>query len=219
MRQKYSGDITIVPSVPLYKLTELISNPDPEMVLYYTTMGEKATWSCKLHCCIHYILLSFSTLPTPPIVVSTIKNHLQIELCIDEILYRLRVRKLSALVGYYSPNEKLMFAASKVELLDVDILRALQGRADASAAAMPRPPTPVTNDDGGGGVGDKMVDIDDGQQDAETEQGTAPTGLALSSSSSSTTTTTQKRTSSTAPTTPHSHRKSAFKLGFGFTKK
>ncbi|KAJ3411302.1 hypothetical protein HDV05_002406 [Chytridiales sp. JEL 0842] len=70
--QKYYGDITIVPSIAVKDYTEIVTNPDNEMMAYYTTVGERATWP----------------------QVSIMKNHCQIEMCIDEILYRLRVRKL-----------------------------------------------------------------------------------------------------------------------------
>ncbi|KAJ3327300.1 hypothetical protein HDU76_012033 [Blyttiomyces sp. JEL0837] len=70
--QKYYGDITIVPAIPLTEYPHIVSNPDVEMCTAYTLIGERATWP----------------------QVSIIKNHLEIELAIDEILYRLRVRKL-----------------------------------------------------------------------------------------------------------------------------
>ena len=134
-------------------------------------------------------------------------------------------------MGYYSLAEKLTFAASKVELLDVDILRALQGRSDASAS-MPRPPTPPAlnnnnnnNDEhnGDGEYSDKIVDIDDGAlnvSDAilQSKSEGITNGLAMPTSPSSSSKTTPKKTSSTTPSTPHSHRKSAFhKIGFGFS--
>lgn len=47
VKQKYKGDITIVPPVPLYKLSEIMGNPQPDMILEYTILGERATWSCN----------------------------------------------------------------------------------------------------------------------------------------------------------------------------
>lgn len=71
--QRYYGDITIVPSIALGEYTKVISNPDNEMMTAYTIAGERAAWQ----------------------KVNIIKNHCQIEMCLDEILYRLRVKKLN----------------------------------------------------------------------------------------------------------------------------
>ncbi|KAG0170100.1 hypothetical protein DFQ30_002864 [Apophysomyces sp. BC1015] len=72
LSQKYSGDITIVPDIGYTQFLKLLSNPTPEFCLNAVIAGEKATWK----------------------KMSIIKNHLQIELTIDAILYRLRLRRL-----------------------------------------------------------------------------------------------------------------------------
>ncbi|OAD09001.1 hypothetical protein MUCCIDRAFT_20383, partial [Mucor lusitanicus CBS 277.49] len=69
MSQKYSGDITIVPDIGYSDFLKVLSNPTPEYAMECLYRGERATWP-KL---------------------SVIKNHLQIELSIDQILYRLRL--------------------------------------------------------------------------------------------------------------------------------
>ncbi|KAJ1560667.1 hypothetical protein HK405_006316 [Cladochytrium tenue] len=69
--QRYYGDITIVPSIGLSDFAQLISNPNAAMMTAYTIAGERATWK----------------------EVSFIKNHCQVEMAIDEIIYRLRVKR------------------------------------------------------------------------------------------------------------------------------
>ncbi|KAJ1541356.1 hypothetical protein HK405_010720, partial [Cladochytrium tenue] len=64
--QRYYGDITIVPSIGLSDFAQLISNPNAAMMTAYTIAGEQ---------------------------VSFIKNHCQVEMAIDEIIYRLRVKR------------------------------------------------------------------------------------------------------------------------------
>ncbi|KAI7907337.1 acyl transferase/acyl hydrolase/lysophospholipase [Cokeromyces recurvatus] len=73
MSQKYSGDITIIPEIGYADFLKVLSNPTPDYVMDCVQRGERATW------------------PKMPII----KNHLQIELTIDKILYRLRLRRLS----------------------------------------------------------------------------------------------------------------------------
>ncbi|KAI9487843.1 MAG: acyl transferase/acyl hydrolase/lysophospholipase [Benjaminiella poitrasii] len=75
MSQKYSGDITIIPEIGYADFLKVLSNPTPDYVMDCIQRGERATW------------------PKMPII----KNHLQIELTIDKILYRLRLRRLSEL--------------------------------------------------------------------------------------------------------------------------
>ncbi|KAJ3207584.1 hypothetical protein HDU67_007375, partial [Dinochytrium kinnereticum] len=70
--QKYYGDITIVPAFKVIDYTRIISNPDKELATSFSITGERVTWP----------------------MISIMKNHCQIELTIDEILYRLRVKRL-----------------------------------------------------------------------------------------------------------------------------
>ncbi|KAI9317878.1 acyl transferase/acyl hydrolase/lysophospholipase [Dichotomocladium elegans] len=70
--QKYSGDITIIPDIGYGDFLKVLSNPTTETVLEAI------------------------------IQLSIIKNHLQIELTIDAILYRLRLKRLAELP--YSPS-------------------------------------------------------------------------------------------------------------------
>ncbi|TPX53981.1 hypothetical protein SeMB42_g00494 [Synchytrium endobioticum] len=73
LMQKYYGDITIVPSMTIADYGYIVTNPTIELFHRYLVAGEKATWP----------------------LISLIKNHLQIETCIEECLYRLRIRKLA----------------------------------------------------------------------------------------------------------------------------
>ncbi|KAI9027440.1 acyl transferase/acyl hydrolase/lysophospholipase [Phycomyces nitens] len=73
MSQKYSGDITIIPDIGYTDYLKVLSNPTPDLILEAIVRGERATWP----------------------KMSIIKHHLQIELTIDAILYRLRLRRLS----------------------------------------------------------------------------------------------------------------------------
>ncbi|CAM0137203.1 unnamed protein product [Umbelopsis sp. WA50703] len=72
MSQRYSGDITIVPEIGYSEFLKVLSNPTPQSVMEAIIRGERATWP----------------------KMSIIKNHLQIELTIDAIIYRLRLRRL-----------------------------------------------------------------------------------------------------------------------------
>ncbi|CAO3645961.1 unnamed protein product [Mucor hiemalis] len=75
MSQKYSGDITIVPDVGYCDFLKVLSNPTSDYVVDCMRRGQQATWP----------------------KMSIIKNHLQIELSIDQILYRLRLLRLNEL--------------------------------------------------------------------------------------------------------------------------
>ncbi|GAA5810065.1 hypothetical protein MFLAVUS_003483 [Mucor flavus] len=75
MSQKYSGDITIVPDVGYSDFLKVLSNPTSEYATSCLKRGEQATWP----------------------KMSIIKNHLQIELSIDQILYRIRLLRLNEL--------------------------------------------------------------------------------------------------------------------------
>ncbi|CDH56994.1 patatin family [Lichtheimia corymbifera JMRC:FSU:9682] len=80
MSQKYSGDITIIPDIGYGDFLKVLSNPTDESVIEAIIRGEQATWP----------------------KISIIKNHLQIELTIDAILYRLRLKRLAELP--YNPS-------------------------------------------------------------------------------------------------------------------
>ncbi|OBZ89905.1 Lipase 4 [Choanephora cucurbitarum] len=75
MSQKYSGDITIIPDIGYSDFFRVLSNPTQDMVEECIQRGERATWP----------------------KMSIIENHLQIELSIDQILYRLRLHRLNEL--------------------------------------------------------------------------------------------------------------------------
>ncbi|KAF9972120.1 hypothetical protein BGZ73_004793 [Actinomortierella ambigua] len=80
MAQRYDGDITIVPQLDYNDFLKIVSNPTPEHIMDATLKGERATWPR----------------------ISIIKNHCSIEHCIDDILYRLRLRRLEAFRAYPS---------------------------------------------------------------------------------------------------------------------
>ncbi|KAG9294700.1 hypothetical protein G9A89_008179 [Geosiphon pyriformis] len=72
MSQRYYGDITIVPHISYADFLNLLTNPTPELVQDASLRGERATWP----------------------KISIIRNHCQIELTLDEIIYRLRLAQL-----------------------------------------------------------------------------------------------------------------------------
>ncbi|KAF8946135.1 hypothetical protein BGZ47_001205 [Haplosporangium gracile] len=74
MAQRYYGDITIVPDLGVDDYLKIVSNPTVEFLVNATLKGERATWP----------------------KISIIKNHCSIEHCLDDILYRLRLRRLEA---------------------------------------------------------------------------------------------------------------------------
>ncbi|KAF9910969.1 hypothetical protein EC991_005144 [Linnemannia zychae] len=74
MAQRYYGDITIVPDLGIDDYLNIVSNPTVDFLIGATLKGERATWP----------------------KISIIKNHCSIEHCLDDILYRLRLRRLEA---------------------------------------------------------------------------------------------------------------------------
>ncbi|KAG0207074.1 hypothetical protein BGX28_001617 [Mortierella sp. GBA30] len=78
LSQRYYGDITIVPDLGVDDYLSIVSNPTVEFLINATLKGERATWP----------------------QISIIKNHCSIEHCLDDILYRLRLRRLEAYRAY-----------------------------------------------------------------------------------------------------------------------
>ena len=72
LSQKYDGDITILPSVGIRDYTTLVTNPTRETLWDAVMRGERAAWP----------------------QMSIIRNHCQIEMELDECIYRLRCMKL-----------------------------------------------------------------------------------------------------------------------------
>lgn len=70
LNQRYSGDITIFPSISYAQFPKVLSNPTTEYMLQALLTGERATWP-KL---------------------SRIQNHLAIELALDDTIRQLRAR-------------------------------------------------------------------------------------------------------------------------------
>ncbi|KAK6332949.1 hypothetical protein TWF718_010777 [Orbilia javanica] len=70
LSQKYAGDITIFPEVPLIDLQKLIKNPTPEFMIEAGLRGERATWPR----------------------LSRIKNCCAIELALDRCIHQLRTK-------------------------------------------------------------------------------------------------------------------------------
>eukprot|EP00730_Choanoeca_flexa_P017154 TRINITY_DN8220_c0_g1_i1.p1 TRINITY_DN8220_c0_g1~~TRINITY_DN8220_c0_g1_i1.p1 ORF type:complete len:577 (+),score=100.56 TRINITY_DN8220_c0_g1_i1:2-1732(+) len=68
LKQKYTGDITIIPDVTTEDYSRIVSNPSPEAFVRAVRVGQLATWP-KL---------------------AQIENHLKIELALDEIVHQLR---------------------------------------------------------------------------------------------------------------------------------
>ncbi|KAI8601247.1 acyl transferase/acyl hydrolase/lysophospholipase [Dissophora ornata] len=78
MSQRYYGDITIVPDLGVDDYLNIVSNPTVDSLVGATLKGERATWP----------------------KISIIKNHCSIEHTLDDILYRLRLRRLEAYRAY-----------------------------------------------------------------------------------------------------------------------
>jgi TAG lipase/steryl ester hydrolase/phospholipase A2/LPA acyltransferase len=70
LNQRYSGDITIFPSISYAQFPKVLSNPTTEYMVQCMLTGERATWP-KL---------------------SRVQNHLAIELAIDEAIGKIRTR-------------------------------------------------------------------------------------------------------------------------------
>ena len=70
LSQRYSGDITVCPTIPYSHFPKVLSNPDSDFMLQATLAGEQATWP-KL---------------------SRIQNHCAIELALDDAVQQLRAR-------------------------------------------------------------------------------------------------------------------------------
>lgn len=70
LSQKYAGDITIFPEVPLVDLQKLIKNPTPEFMIEAGLRGERATWPR----------------------MSRIRNCCAIELALDKCIHQLRTK-------------------------------------------------------------------------------------------------------------------------------
>lgn len=68
LNQRYSGDITIFPAISYAQFPKVLSNPTTEFMLQSMLTGERATWP-KL---------------------SRVKNHVAIELALDEAIRQLR---------------------------------------------------------------------------------------------------------------------------------
>ncbi|KAF9405262.1 hypothetical protein BGZ94_003668 [Podila epigama] len=96
MSQRYYGDITIVPDMGVEDYINIVSNPTPDSLIASTLKGEKATWP----------------------KISIIKNHCSIEHCLDDILYRLRLRRLEAFRAYPQTAAQ----APKVSLVERPVL-------------------------------------------------------------------------------------------------
>ncbi|KAI9172961.1 Lipase 5 [Blastocladiella emersonii ATCC 22665] len=71
--QRYMGDITIIPEIGVADYLGILTNPTPKSMIEATLKGERATWP----------------------KISIMQNHLQVEMALDEMLYRCRLRSLS----------------------------------------------------------------------------------------------------------------------------
>ncbi|KAG0360782.1 hypothetical protein BGZ54_009389 [Gamsiella multidivaricata] len=85
MSQRYYGDITIVPDLGIDDYLNIVTNPTVQFLVDATLKGERATWP----------------------KISIIKNHCSIEHCLDDILYRLRLRRLEAFRAFPQPPAPL----------------------------------------------------------------------------------------------------------------
>jgi TAG lipase/steryl ester hydrolase/phospholipase A2/LPA acyltransferase len=100
MSQKYSGDITILPRISFSMAPRVLQNPDPAFMEEALISGDRATWP-KL---------------------SRIRNHLAIELAIDEAIQRL-MRKMA-----FSPSQVNLRMMSLTSSKHAETDRARQAR-------------------------------------------------------------------------------------------
>jgi TAG lipase/steryl ester hydrolase/phospholipase A2/LPA acyltransferase len=77
LNQRYSGDITIFPSISYSHFPRVLRNPTPDYMQECLLTGERATWS-KL---------------------SRIRNHLAIELALDDAIHQIRARAVFSPLG------------------------------------------------------------------------------------------------------------------------
>lgn len=110
MSQKYSGDITIIPDIGYGDFLKVLSNPTDESVFEAIIRGEQATWPSKSN----PASLCWFDISSTGIEISIIKNHLQIELTIDAILYRLRLKRLAELP--YNPSTSTPLCSTRPAL-------------------------------------------------------------------------------------------------------
>lgn len=111
MSQKYSGDITIIPDIGYGDFLKVLSNPTDESVIEAIIRGEQATWPSKYK---PSFFSWYATFSYTGIEISIIKNHLQIELTIDAILYRLRLKRLAELP--YNPSTSTPLSSTRPAL-------------------------------------------------------------------------------------------------------
>ena len=107
MSQRYYGDITIVPNLGVEDYLNIVSNPTIDFLVDATLKGERATWPSKSRFALMYgrsWMLGTDRHHFGCLEISIIKNHCSIEHCIDDILYRLRLRRLEAYRAYPTMN-------------------------------------------------------------------------------------------------------------------
>ncbi|KAJ1980608.1 Lipase 5 [Dimargaris verticillata] len=91
LAQKYSGDITIVPDFRLTDYRGVIINPTRADFDRYATLGERAAWP----------------------KISIIRNHCEVELFLDKVIYQLRTQKLGRSAPSHQTNTKSPSSKSK----------------------------------------------------------------------------------------------------------
>ncbi|KAF3909228.1 hypothetical protein ABW20_dc0103548 [Dactylellina cionopaga] len=129
LSQKYAGDITIFPEVPLVDLQKLIKNPTPEFMLDAGLKGEKASWPR----------------------LSRIRNCCAIELALDKCIHQLRTKvvfsstqvdlRLNSLNVKHG-NEKNEGYASQSRASNISRKRPVTGDPNELATFVPPPPPP-----------------------------------------------------------------------------
>ncbi|KAJ3247106.1 hypothetical protein HDU78_005170 [Chytriomyces hyalinus] len=111
--QKYSGDITIVPTISFWGYRKLITNPDVELTEQLTFIGERATW------------------PKVPLI----ENHVKIEMCIDRAIMRLKTEQIRI-----SARARAAAAAAAGALGGSEGMLLNTASANANSTAAPPPP-------------------------------------------------------------------------------
>ncbi|KAK6508727.1 hypothetical protein TWF506_010804 [Arthrobotrys conoides] len=127
LSQKYAGDITIFPEVPLVDLQKLIKNPTPEFMIEAGLRGERATWPR----------------------LSRIKNCCAIELALDRCIHQLRTKvvfsgsQVDLRLSNFNNNNSSEKNEESQNASNISRKRPMTGDPAELVSFVPPPPRPV----------------------------------------------------------------------------
>ena len=90
MKQKYHGDITVIPELSISDAKFLFADPDQDQILNSVKRGERATWPA----------------------VSMIWNQCKVELVLDQMLLKLQDKNA---ISKYSENLPMMYRHLEID--------------------------------------------------------------------------------------------------------